>query len=404
MLVREQLILEVRNALLHLDDPVYLESHPLARRLSFVAQTSEPSRGQLLRRTLRLAIEALDPGVSTPISAPDARSYQVLHRYAIAKQSIIAIARQLDISERQAYRALRRATEAVAQMLFPEDGGDAEGALLATPRAPAEPGLREALDRLSAARDQQVDIIALVRDVVESVRPLAESRGIEIVLSSEAQGTRVASNRVILRQAVLNLASHGISSCTGDRLVARVYPAGEQVCVEIAYQSQPSAECGQPASPYAVAAQLLDTLGLDWRHSEMDACTACISISIPLTKEHTVLIVDDNEGLVELFRRYLQLQPYRVYAARDYDQALEMMDSLQPDVMIVDVLMPERDGWEVLQALQTRDVATKTRFIVCSIINDPQLAAALGAAGFLHKPVDRAHLLQTIQTVLSSPT
>jgi CheY-like chemotaxis protein len=400
---REQLLLEIRSALLHLDDPVYLESHPLAARLSLVTQTSEASLGQLLRRTLRLAIEALDPGAGTPVSTPEARCYQVLHRYAIARQSVIAIASQLDISERQAYRALRRGIEALARILFPEGESGASGSPAGS-RSTAEPRLREALDRLSAASDQEVDVTRLVRDVVESARPLAQSRSIDMVLVSEAEGTRVAANRVMLRQAILNLASHAISAHTAERLILRLCRAGENVCVEFTYRPQAGIDLTRPQSPYVIATQLLDMLSLSWSRRETDEGTVTISIAIPLTREHTVLIVDDNEGLVQLFRRYLQQHPYRVSAAHNYAQALEIMASLQPDVLIIDVLMPDLDGWEVLQALRAHKSAAKTRCIVCSIINDPQLAAALGADAFLHKPVDRARLLQTIEAVLSSPT
>ena len=61
--------------------------------------------------------------------------------------------------------------------------------------------------------------------------------------------------------------------------------------------------------------------------------------------------------------------------------------------------MPTRDGWEVLQEIRQNEAGAKAKVLVCSIINDPDLAAAMGADGFLHKPVDRASLLQALKSL-----
>lgn len=400
---RNRLHQQVRSALLHLDDPVYLESHPLAQRLFPAAQAPGPSRGQMLRRALRAAIDTLNPGPSTPDSAPAARCYQVLHRYAIGGHSIIRIASDLDISERQAYRALRHATEAVARVLLPEEGARAAQGAPCAPEPDGAP-LPEALDQISVGVEDEVDVAGLVRGVVETARALAQSRGMQVLFSpGDAETVCVTANRVMLRQALLSLASHIISSHAGDTVAVQLYRCEGGVCVQFAYHPAPSASSPQPGCPRATAEQLLGMLGLRCCWDEGDDDTARVTVSLPLAKEPTVLIVDDNEGLAQLFRRYLQRQPYHVHVAHSYAQALETMEHVQPDVMILDVLMPDRDGWEVLQTLRAREAAVKTRFIVCSIINDPQLATALGAHAFLRKPVSREQLLQTVEAVLSSP-
>jgi len=400
---RNRLHSEVRSALLHLDDPVYLESHPLAQRLFPAPQAADPSRGQMLRRALRTAIESLDPGARAPESAPAARCYQVLHRYAIGRQSIIGIAGDLGISERQAYRALRHATEALARVLLPQEAPTAPAARQGAPEPEGAP-LREALDQISVGAEDEVEVVGLVRGVVETARVLAQSRGMQVLLSpGDAENIRVTANRVILRQALLNLASHVISSHMGDTLAVQLYRAEGSVCVRFVCRPGRSASSAQPGCPRATAEQLLGILGLHCRWEEAGQGVAHVTVSIPLAKEPTVLIVDDNEGLAQLFRRYLQRQPYRVHVAHSYAEAMEALERVQPDLMIVDVLMPDRDGWEVLQTLRARETAVKTRFIVCSIINDPQLAAALGAHAFLRKPVSREQLLQTVESVLSSP-
>jgi len=117
MHAKDPYLSNLRKALIRLHDPAYLESHPLARRIAFIAQAPTLSRGQLLRRTLRLSIEALDPGPEVPANSPEARPYQILRARYISQQGITRIAQQLGIGERQAYRELRRGLEALAQIL-----------------------------------------------------------------------------------------------------------------------------------------------------------------------------------------------------------------------------------------------------------------------------------------------
>ncbi|MDI7276359.1 MAG: response regulator [Anaerolineae bacterium] len=400
---QEELIADLHSALAHLDDPPYLENHPLVNRLSFVATAPELSRGQALRRALRLAIAALDPGASTTGGAIEARCYQVLYRWAVAREGMVAVAASLGISRRQAYRDLRQATEALAQVL----GSTAIGSVPERPLAGArrlgpEVQIRDELERLSRITDRDVDLARLVADAVESAGHLARERGLEIRLEADAADLHVAANRVMLRQAVLNLLSHAISVQREGAIDVQFARAGRSATIQVTYRPQASPSTPERNSPYEIADQILRSLGIPWASSTTEDGAACIRIQVPLSQERTVLIVEDNEGVILLFRRYLQDHPYRVFGASSGDQALKLMDQLQPDVVILDVMMPEQDGWEVLQMLRSRPSSARARFVVCSIINDPGLASALGADAFLNKPVDRASLLQVLAAALGA--
>ena len=403
MLDREEHFSELRNALTHLHDPLYLENLQLARRISFIAQAPHLSRGQNLRRTLRLAIAALDPSADRAADVVEARSYQVLCSYAISKESMVAIASRLNISRRQAYRELRRATEALAQVLNDLTLGTQPRADTSTQDAPSRAAkVRAELERLSEASEQDVDLGRLLRGVVEDARSLADVRGLQIRLLDETTGLHVATNRVMLRQAILNLLSHVICVHRGDGIVVLLQCYERNAHVQFKFRPEASADLAQPESPYAVATQLLRMLGVHMTRINDDDGTTEISLCVPLSKQHTVFIVDDSQGVIALFKRYLRNQPYHVYGARDHIEVRDILDRLQPDAVILDVMLPHQDGWEVLRGLRATDSGKAARVIICSIINDPNLAAALGGDAFLHKPVSRARLLQTLQVALSS--
>jgi len=400
-----ELLRELRSALAHMDEPLRLENHPLTRRLQYVADAPEVSRGQVLRRALRLGIESLDPGTGTPVNAPEARIYQVLYRYAIAKQSMALIAVELDIGERQAYRDLHQAMAALASVLFPEDPAlrGANVPMTAAGRNRAA-HVREEIERLSHEQYQDISLSELLAGVVDSGRRLAEGRGITIHLEDQAPDLLVPVNRTMLRQALLNLISHMVRQPETREITIRLARAEQNALIQVACPYEGPDPQPHPDDPYAVASQLLTTLGVSWDIVRMADGMVQVTVSIPASREHTVLIVDDNEGLVTLFQRYLRGQPYRVHSTGDANLALQMAHRLRPDVIILDIMMPRRDGWEVLEALRADGAGQQARIVVCSIINDPQLATALGADAFLHKPVDRTGLLDTLTDVLHRPS
>jgi CheY-like chemotaxis protein len=111
----------------------------------------------------------------------------------------------------------------------------------------------------------------------------------------------------------------------------------------------------------------------------------------------TVLVIDDNEGLVELLGRYLTGHNCRVTAATSGQEGLKLAQELLPDAIILDVMMPEMDGWEFLQRLRAQPQMGATPVIICSIFNDPELAYSLGASANLPKPVGRRDVLDVLR-------
>ena len=66
----------------------------------------------------------------------------------------------------------------------------------------------------------------------------------------------------------------------------------------------------------------------------------------------TILVVDDEEGIVQLARLYLDREGFRVHTARDGQEGLEAARRLKPDLIVLDLMMPRVDGWEVCRRLR----------------------------------------------------
>jgi K+-sensing histidine kinase KdpD/DNA-binding response OmpR family regulator len=109
-----------------------------------------------------------------------------------------------------------------------------------------------------------------------------------------------------------------------------------------------------------------------------------------------VLCVEDDEGVITLFRRYLNRQGYQVIGLADSKRALEEAKRLRPYAITLDVMMPDKDGWQVIQELKADPETNHIPVIICSIIAEKGRGISLGAADYLVKPILEQDLLAAL--------
>ena len=118
----------------------------------------------------------------------------------------------------------------------------------------------------------------------------------------------------------------------------------------------------------------------------------------------TVLMIDDNADALQLLQRYLSNSRYHFVGTQDPQRGLAMAEEQAPQIIVLDVMMPERDGWTVLGQLREHPKTHDIPVIVCSILSQEQLALTLGAAQFLRKPVTRQALLSALDHQIEPAT
>jgi two-component system sensor histidine kinase/response regulator len=120
-----------------------------------------------------------------------------------------------------------------------------------------------------------------------------------------------------------------------------------------------------------------------------------------------VLLVDDNDDNLRIMREILVHRGYDVRVARDGQSALKLIDEQRPDVVLLDVMMPEMDGIEVLERLKTSPQnAAIPVILVTAKAQDEDLLAGykFGADYYITKPFTAKQLLYGIGLVLGSET
>ena len=93
-----------------------------------------------------------------------------------------------------------------------------------------------------------------------------------------------------------------------------------------------------------------------------------------------VLIIDDEPSAHDILKRKLAGSPYRLVSAMDGHQGLSLARDLKPDLILLDILMPDKDGWTVLGELKEFDETREIPIIIVSMMDDDHSAVALGAA------------------------
>ncbi len=106
----------------------------------------------------------------------------------------------------------------------------------------------------------------------------------------------------------------------------------------------------------------------------------------------SVLVIDDDPTIHDLLKRLLQRQGFTVNGVQSGREGLQVAREIKPDVIILDVMMPEMDGWNVLSSLKNDSVLSEIPVVMLSMIEDKHMGFALGAADYLTKPINRDKL------------
>jgi excisionase family DNA binding protein len=116
-----------------------------------------------------------------------------------------------------------------------------------------------------------------------------------------------------------------------------------------------------------------------------------------------VLIVDDDERLREYVRVNLEMEGYTVHEAGSGEEGMKVLDELRPDLVLLDVMMPKVDGWEMLRLMHERHGVGSFPVVMFSGKVDDAAAdeaAERGAQGFIGKPFDPQELITQTKQLL----
>ncbi|MEO1510334.1 MAG: response regulator, partial [Cyanobacteria bacterium J06633_23] len=130
--------------------------------------------------------------------------------------------------------------------------------------------------------------------------------------------------------------------------------------------------------------------------------TTRLAVSETLVPGNLVLVIDDDPAATELLERFLSQEGLQVRTAQSGAEGLALARELKPAVITLDVMMPEMDGWSVLNTLKADPQLTDIPVVMVTLLENQTLGYALGAADYLTKPFERSRLTQVVQKYRTS--
>lgn len=436
MMDRNDLARLVHEALEHLHSRSYLATHPLA---AFLGDGQQPVSADVVRQTLLDAIEQLQPVGDAPSVEAERRRYRQLVLRYVEGQTLEQAAHALDISMRQASRDHQQAIAALAGLI--EIARRERGIARIQPPREMLPGevspavdLAEEAAKVAASEEGGADLVEVLGRALGLVERLAGDRSVDFVASLSDTLPPVAISPTLLRQALLNLLVYTCEVTPASRAVLSATDTARGVILRVTRRDGESERPTRPpmgrfgieghpelprgesetATPPPIisldaqrlldaARQLLEAQGGQVETGLAEGGSALLRVILPPIPLYRVLVVDDNPELASLFRRYLRHEPYRVIQAVTGARALDLARELRPDLILLDVMIPSQDGWEILQSLRADPETSRAPIVICSVLPEQTLALSLGVDAFLPKPVTRAALLEALQRWCRNP-
>jgi signal transduction histidine kinase/DNA-binding response OmpR family regulator len=288
--------------------------------------------------------------------------------------------------------------------------------------------------RVKIKREPQ-KLIEIVHEVAESLREQIESKGLRLELRIPDDIPDIMGDRVRLNQIVTNMLSNAykytdegwvrlsLSSLEGA-IRLDVADSGIGMSTEVQgkifekfYRADTPVMEGRGGTGLglAITKELVELHGGRlWVKSEV-GLGSTFTVILPAAAQDLpasvlaelpagakkILVVDDERDILALLRHQLGTQGYQVLTAATGGNAITKAIEEQPDLITLDILLPDRHGFDVLRELKARPETSHIPVIVLSVVQDETNGYRLGAVDYIVKPLDEQRLLSSVSKILN---
>jgi CheY-like chemotaxis protein len=375
----------LHDALAHLHDHDYEFGEIL-----YVACRCDPANGPgPVQSAIIREIEGLRAQPGVPPGAYGRRAFDVLQHRFVLSLTLAETADLLHLSVRQLTRVQRDAVHALAMALWERR------------RSPEVSDWRSQVRReLAALEMTESEAVAEVGEAIDYVLRLQAELPAEGAARAQkgdiqpglAAAIHPAALRQMLITALRRLSQHTLSDPI--TIFARSQDGNARIALVGALAP------GYRPDEVELTRNILlpETASIS---VAVDGDRVFMWIDLPTERRQTVLVVDDNPDAAVLYRRATEGTHYRIVHVERGQEVFPAVEGLRPDAIVLDVMLPDVDGWRLLMHLHESPATSATPIIVCSVVREESLALSLGAALYLPKPVRPGEFRQALAEVLS---
>ncbi len=294
---------------------------------------------------------------------------------------------------------------------------------------------------------EQLHLDELVQSTLSSAIGLLKDKAVELHSDLAPDLPRVEADKTRIRQVLLNLLSNAAKFTDEGSITVRVWQQDNNLITSVT-------DTGQ-----GIAADKLDAIFEEFRQADegsarsyqgtglgLPICQRLIAMhggrlwveseigvgstfffSLPLQADQNgaaaptdqglesatgtttpvagvpVLVIDDDPAVIDIVRSYLESDGYSVHGHTDGEGAVDAVRRIQPAAIILDILLPHHDGWELLALFQQHDDLRHIPVICYTVVDDARLGFSLGASAYLVKPIQPDVLSRTVRQLAPQP-
>jgi CheY-like chemotaxis protein len=410
-MIISDLELELRDGLAHLYDPGFQPSG----KLCVLFGCGGPDESMTIQTKIVRGIESLKPGSDVPLSSRTIRYYEILHRRFVLRLTLEETALHLHMSVSSTWREQRAAIHFLTTEIWrqnhaedepvstrEQDAGKPETAHNLGPAGdePSEWLLqtkRELASLQSLAPDVISDISKLVQQICELEAPLAAKYGVRLEIGQIKPDLEAAVHPSVLRQILIVVIGMFLRHMSGGKIVLFARLEDGIVLITLAGSIDPGVDnfkqllLGELVLPDDSSVEIIQ-----------DGKQVFVWVKLRSVIERlNVLALDDNQDMIRFFQRASEGTSYRIIPFDWESNLFEVVLKNRPDIIILDVMLPGTDGWELLMKIRANPATRPIPVIVCSVVKGEELALSLGAARFITKPIRPQDFVQALDQVLA---
>jgi len=399
-MITKEIEKELRNALPHLHDVAFQPSDFL-----YGLTGCDPQEGAFAVQSVIIqAIDDLKPPDDEPSNALSIQSYSLLRNRFLRKLTIEETAERMHMSNSSLWRAQGKAVRVLARSLWDrqleyqrKNGiNELNGSVPTTQEQDWHSQMRKELASLHAsASELTADIGRIIHEVLGLMDAMILKQGASVNAKFIQPNLVGAIHPSMLRQILIAALGRLLQYSPPEEI--DIYANLDEGNAKITLSRAINADLKIDSKEIIKDIFIPEDVSFD---VSIDGANIFLALIVPSTGKVSVLVIDDNPDMIRFYQSSTMGTRYHILTYTEGENPVKTIREIQPDIVVLDIMLPDMDGWQILMQTHEDPLTTEIPVVVCSVVREEDLALSLGAESYLSKPVRRSDFIKTLDQIV----